>query len=107
MSDASGNCNLCTQASAGPSGRSQRSVKNKRLTDRQASTAVPLPPESRECQAFEEMFLASRAKFTGLAYGILQNKEDAEDAVQDALVSAYVHFAEIRRPVRDQDLVHS
>jgi RNA polymerase sigma-70 factor (ECF subfamily) len=38
------------------------------------------------------MFLASRAKFMGLAYGILQNKEDAEDAVQDALVSAYVHL---------------
>jgi DNA-directed RNA polymerase specialized sigma24 family protein len=38
------------------------------------------------------MFLASRAKFTGLACGILQNKEDAEDAVQDALVSAYVHL---------------
>jgi RNA polymerase sigma-70 factor (ECF subfamily) len=38
------------------------------------------------------MFLASRAKFTGLAYGILRNKEDAEDAIQDALVSAYVHL---------------
>jgi len=92
VSDVSGNCNLCTRASAGPSGRSQRSVKNKRLTDRQASTAVPLPLESREWQAFEEMSLASRAQFTGLAYGILQNKEDAEDAVQDALVSAYVHL---------------
>jgi RNA polymerase sigma-70 factor (ECF subfamily) len=27
-----------------------------------------------------------------MAYGILQNKEDAEDAVQDALVSSYVHL---------------
>ena len=92
MSDVSGNCNLCTRRSAGRSGRAPRSSKNERLTVRQASTAVPLPPESREWQAFEEMFLASRAKFMGLAYGILQNKEDAEDAVQDALVSAYVHL---------------
>ena len=38
------------------------------------------------------MFLASRAKFLGLAYVILQNEEDAEDAIQDALVSAYVHL---------------
>jgi RNA polymerase sigma-70 factor (ECF subfamily) len=38
------------------------------------------------------MFRGSRAKFIALAYGILRNKEDAEDAVQDALVSAYVHL---------------
>jgi len=38
------------------------------------------------------MFLASRTRFVGLAYGILGNREDAEDAVQDALVSAYRHL---------------
>jgi RNA polymerase sigma-70 factor (ECF subfamily) len=27
-----------------------------------------------------------------MAYTILRNKEDAEDAVQDALLSAYVHL---------------
>jgi len=37
------------------------------------------------------MFLASRPKFVGMAYSILRNKEDAEDAVQDAVLSAYVH----------------
>ncbi len=38
------------------------------------------------------MFLASRPRFIGLAYAILRNREDAEDAVQDALLSAYLHF---------------
>jgi len=40
----------------------------------------------------QEMFLASRPKFVGMAYSILRNKEDAEDAVQDAVLSAYVHL---------------
>lgn len=42
--------------------------------------------------ALQEMFVASRPKFVGIAYSILRNKEDAEDAVQDAVLSAYVHL---------------
>src|SRR5712672_2460625 len=38
------------------------------------------------------MFLASRPRFVALAYSILRNKEDAEDAVQDAFLSAYLHL---------------
>jgi RNA polymerase sigma-70 factor, ECF subfamily len=37
------------------------------------------------------MFMASRHKFIGLAFSVLRNREDAEDAVQDALLSAYLH----------------
>lgn len=36
--------------------------------------------------------MASYRKFFGLAYSVLRNKEDAEDAVQDALLSAGRHF---------------
>src|SRR5260370_24991053 len=43
-------------------------------------------------EALHEMFLASRPKFVGMAYSILRNREDAEDAVQDAVLSAYVHL---------------
>lgn len=43
-------------------------------------------------QAFEEMFLASRPKFVASAYSILRNREDAEDAVQNAFVSGYLHL---------------
>ena len=40
----------------------------------------------------QEMFLKSRPKFVGIAYSILRNREDAEDAVQEAVLSAYVHL---------------
>jgi RNA polymerase sigma-70 factor (ECF subfamily) len=38
------------------------------------------------------MFLTSRPRFVALAYSILRNKEDAEDAVQDAFLSACLHL---------------
>jgi RNA polymerase sigma-70 factor (ECF subfamily) len=43
-------------------------------------------------EALEEMFAASRAKFVARARAILRNAEDAEDAVQDAFLSAYLHL---------------
>jgi len=49
-------------------------------------------PEGQEWEALQEMFLTSRPRFIGLAYAILRNREDAEDAVQDALLSAYLHL---------------
>jgi RNA polymerase sigma-70 factor, ECF subfamily len=42
--------------------------------------------------AFEEMFVASRPKFVAMAYAILRNREDAEDAVQNAFISGYLHL---------------
>src|ERR1700674_1217192 len=43
-------------------------------------------------KAFEEMFVASRQKFVVTAHAILRNREDAEDAVQNAFLSAYLHL---------------
>jgi RNA polymerase sigma-70 factor, ECF subfamily len=43
-------------------------------------------------EAIHELFVAGRPRFVGLAYSILRNKEDAEDAVQDAFVSACRHL---------------
>jgi RNA polymerase sigma-70 factor, ECF subfamily len=43
-------------------------------------------------EAFEEMFVASRPKFVTMAHAILRNREDAEDAVQNAFLSAYIHL---------------
>src|ERR1700756_1183924 len=43
-------------------------------------------------EALEEMFAASRSKFVTIAYSILRNREDAEDAVQNAFLSAYLHL---------------
>jgi RNA polymerase sigma-70 factor, ECF subfamily len=44
--------------------------------------------ESHECKALQEI-AASPRRFVSLAYSILRNKEDAEDAVQDAILSAH------------------
>jgi len=54
-------------------------------------------PEPRELEAhesalFQEMFLTSRARFVRVAYSILQNYEDAEDAVQNAFLSGFTHL---------------
>ena len=43
-------------------------------------------------EAFEEMVVASRSKFLAIAYAILRNREDAEDAVQNAILSGYLHL---------------
>ncbi len=85
------------RASGSRSRRSGRFNKNARLnacdpTGRPSRTLVPLPPQDRQWEAFQEMFLVSRPRFVRMAYTILRNKEDAEDAVQDALLSAYVHL---------------
>jgi RNA polymerase sigma factor (sigma-70 family) len=53
---------------------------------------VPTQPEGHGWEAVQEMFLASRPRFVALAYSILRNKEDAEDAVQNAFLSAYLHL---------------
>jgi len=43
-------------------------------------------------ETFHEMFVTSRPKFVSIAYSILRNMEDAEDAVQDAFVSGHLHL---------------
>jgi RNA polymerase sigma-70 factor (ECF subfamily) len=43
-------------------------------------------------EALEEMFVTSRSKFVAIAYSILRNREDAEDAVQNAFLSGYRHL---------------
>jgi RNA polymerase sigma-70 factor, ECF subfamily len=53
-----------------------------------AETRLELPG----LEAFQEMFAASRPKFVAMAHAILRNREDAEDAVQNAFLSAYLHL---------------
>ena len=43
-------------------------------------------------EAFQEMFVASRSKFVALAHAIVRNREDAEDAVQNAFLSGHRHL---------------
>jgi RNA polymerase sigma-70 factor, ECF subfamily len=98
-SSGSTNCGVPTrlQASGSRSRRSKGLKKNARASaygpaGLPSSTSAIARPDDREWQAVQEIFLASRPKFVRMAYGILRNREDAEDAVQDALLSAYVHL---------------
>jgi RNA polymerase sigma-70 factor, ECF subfamily len=69
---------------ARPASRGAASYRSRRF--------VRVRPEGQEWETLQEMFLTSRSRFVGLAYAILRNREDAEDAVQDALLSAYLHL---------------
>jgi RNA polymerase sigma-70 factor (ECF subfamily) len=55
-------------------------------------TVAETRSEFAQTEAFEEMFLASRTKFVATAHAILRNREDAEDAVQNAFLSGYIHL---------------
>lgn len=48
--------------------------------------------KASECEALEDLLLASRKGYVRVAFGILHHKEDAEDAVQDAFLLAYRHY---------------
>ena len=43
-------------------------------------------------ETLEEVFVASRSRFLAIAFSIVRNREDAEDAVQNAFLSAYLHL---------------
>jgi hypothetical protein len=57
-------------------------------------------PHQQEHKAFEEILLTSRAKFIAMAYTILRDKEDAEDAVQNAFLLPTFTFAVSREGQR-------
>lgn len=60
------------------------SLENRELVEKQ--------PELLRKDALEEMFVASRERFLAVAYSILRNRADAEDAVQEAFLLAYRHL---------------
>ena len=59
----------------------------------EASKLVETREEVLRKDTLEEMFVASRKRFVAIAYSILRNREDAEDAVQEAFLSAYRHVS--------------
>jgi RNA polymerase sigma factor (sigma-70 family) len=54
-----------------------------------ARNAVATPEQTSLTKDLEEMFVALRSRFVATAYSILQNREDAEEAVQEAFISAH------------------
>ena len=68
--------------------RNVRSVSCGRASDL-TDCFVKTHAEALRKRVFEEMFVASRSRFIAKAYSILRNREDAEDAVQNAFLSGY------------------
>jgi RNA polymerase sigma factor (sigma-70 family) len=68
--------------------RNVRSVSCGRARDL-TDCFVKAHSEALRRRVFEEMFVASRSRFIAKAYSILRNREDAEDAVQNAFLSGY------------------
>src|SRR5216683_1510045 len=58
----------------------------------QPRSSVDTRSETQGMEAFEEMVLTSRPRFVALAQAILRNREDAEDAGPNALLSGYLHL---------------
>lgn len=58
----------------------------------QVHTVAQPAAQLSERELFEEMFVASRAKFVAIAHSVLRNREDAEDAVQNAFLSGFLHL---------------
>src|SRR5215471_1388269 len=63
-----------------------------KLLSYEPNRTVNTQPEIPATEAFHKMFAASRPKFVAMAYSILRNIEDAEDAVQNAFLSGYLHL---------------
>src|SRR5260370_8012936 len=55
-------------------------------------SSVDTRSETQGMEAFEQMVVASRSNFLAIANAILRNREDAEDAVQNAILSGYLHL---------------
>jgi RNA polymerase sigma-70 factor (ECF subfamily) len=74
-------------------GQNRDTRKAARLTSgREPAQFSPTRSTSEQWTVVQEMFLVCRPRFIGLAYSIVRNKEDAEDAVQNAMLSAYLHL---------------
>jgi RNA polymerase sigma-70 factor, ECF subfamily len=80
--------------------RTRASSRVSRVTRRRTSKrspnlkgrVAPSRTDALQENILQELFLTSRKRFVRIAYRILGNNEDAEDAVQDAFVSACRHF---------------
>jgi RNA polymerase sigma-70 factor (ECF subfamily) len=67
-------------------------LTSRRPASHESHKLVEAGPEVAGMEAFQEMFVASRSKFVAMAHAILRNREDAEDAVQNAFLSGHRHL---------------
>ena len=71
--------------------RNERPASCRPVSDASRSS-VETQTHGHEMEASHQMFVASRPKFVAIARAILRNREDAEDAVQNAFLSGHLHL---------------
>ena len=91
--------NLSTAIHLGQAAASSRCPPRRRGTRKDAHAAanprpaaIAPPPPSPEWKMAQELFQSSRGRFIRLAYSVLRNQQDAEDAVQNAMISTLLHL---------------
>ena len=91
--------NLSTAIHLGQAAASSRFPPRRRRTRKDAHAAanprpaaIAPPPPSPEWKMAQELFQSSRGRFIRLAYSVLRNQQDAEDAVQNAMISTLLHL---------------
>lgn len=72
--------------------QNQRPNPTARVPGKQRRRFARTRQHGQPLESLEQFLLTSRGRFVAIAYSILGNKEDAEDAVQNAFLSAYLHF---------------
>ena len=101
MPNPSSSVTFSRRASAGAGDKPLRILRVRKGSARRGSgelvSHVPDHPvktqlEIPATETFHEMFVTSRPKFVATAYSVLRNIEDAEDAVQNAYISGYLHL---------------
>jgi RNA polymerase sigma-70 factor, ECF subfamily len=63
-----------------------------RLLPAATDEALIMASKSGDCAAFDELWARHSPKAYKMAYRIIRNHDDAEDVVQNAWLSAYVHL---------------
>ena len=100
MPDPSSSVTFSRRASAGAGAKPPRVLRVRKGSGRGSGELESHEPdhpvkaglEIPATETFHEMFVTSRPKFVATAYSILRNIEDAEDAVQNAYISGYLHL---------------
>lgn len=71
--------------------RKERPASCRPVSD-ESRSSVEAQTHGQDMETFHQMFVDSRHKFLAIARGILRNREDAEDAVQNAFISGHLHL---------------
>lgn len=71
--------------------RNERPASGRPVSE-ESQSSIETQPHGQEMDAFKQMFVAYRPKFVAMARAILRNREDAEDAVQNAFLSGHLHL---------------